>query len=172
MPNDTITIDNSGASFHDDVGTAAPRIVGAGYGTFFKGYQVKQRPIALPSLGSLSTLSALATVSKYNLPAVTTGSESGVLERIEFIATDLNSDADSTDDNEGFFRVYKAKSGQAEWLRAHGIDDLVTEGRRVWQERAGIGDLAAVKARSRINEAEALLDEDGLGAFRVLEWIR
>jgi hypothetical protein len=40
-----------------------------------------------------------------------------VLERIEFIATDLNSDADSTDDNEGFFRVYKAKSGQAEWLR-------------------------------------------------------
>ena len=61
---------------------------------------------------------------------------------------------------------------QAEWLRSHGIDDLVAEGRRIWQERAGIGDLAAVKARSRITEAEALLDEGGLGAFRVLEWIR
>lgn len=59
---------------------------------------------------------------------------------------------------------------QAEWLRAHGLDTLVEEGRRVWEERAGIGDLAAVRARSRITEAEALTDLAGLGAFRVLEW--
>ncbi|MEQ1786681.1 MAG: SAM-dependent methyltransferase [Acidimicrobiales bacterium] len=59
---------------------------------------------------------------------------------------------------------------QAEWLRAHGIDALVEEGRRTWTERASIGDLAAVRARSRITEAEALLDPDGLGAFRALEW--
>ncbi|MEO7573385.1 MAG: SAM-dependent methyltransferase [Acidimicrobiales bacterium] len=59
---------------------------------------------------------------------------------------------------------------QAEWLRAHGIDDLVAEGRRIWHERAGFGDLAAVRARSRITEAEALCDPTGLGAFRVLEW--
>lgn len=61
---------------------------------------------------------------------------------------------------------------QAEWLRVHGIDDLVDEGRRTWQERAAVGDLAAVRARSRITEAEALLDESGLGAFRALEWER
>lgn len=61
---------------------------------------------------------------------------------------------------------------QAEWLRAHGIDELVEEGRRTWQERASAGDLAAMVARSRINEAEALLDPTGLGAFRVLEWHR
>jgi SAM-dependent MidA family methyltransferase len=60
---------------------------------------------------------------------------------------------------------------QADWLRAHGIDELVEEGRRIWQERAAIGDLAAVRARSRIPEAEALLDPSGLGAFRVLEWL-
>jgi SAM-dependent MidA family methyltransferase len=59
---------------------------------------------------------------------------------------------------------------QADWLRAHGIDDLVEEGRRVWRERAHLGDLEAVRARSRISEAEALLDPTGLGAFRVLEW--
>jgi SAM-dependent MidA family methyltransferase len=59
---------------------------------------------------------------------------------------------------------------QADWLRAHGIDDLVEEGRRVWRERAAVGDLEAVRARSRIAEAEALLDPTGLGAFRVLEW--
>jgi SAM-dependent MidA family methyltransferase len=59
---------------------------------------------------------------------------------------------------------------QADWLRAHGIEALVAEGRQTWQERAAIGDLAAVRARSRITEAEALLDPSGLGAFRALEW--
>lgn len=59
---------------------------------------------------------------------------------------------------------------QAAFLAAHGIGALVDEGRRVWVERAGVGDLAAVRARSRITEAEALTDLDGLGAHRVLEW--
>ncbi len=61
---------------------------------------------------------------------------------------------------------------QADWLRAHGIDELVAEGRQIWQERAAIGDLAALRARSRVTEAEALCDASGLGAFRVLEWVR
>ena len=76
--NDTITIDNTGATFHDDVGTAAPVIVNPSHGTFFKGYQVKQHPISLPSLTTLSTMNALATVSNYNItlaPAYT-GAES------------------------------------------------------------------------------------------------
>ena len=59
---------------------------------------------------------------------------------------------------------------QASFLRANGIDDLVAEGRRRWAERAGVGDLAALRARSRITEAEALLDPAGLGGFTVLEW--
>lgn len=60
---------------------------------------------------------------------------------------------------------------QADWLRAHGVEGLVDEGRRIWRERAAIGDLAAVRARSRIGEAEALLDPTGLGGFRALEWV-
>ncbi len=59
---------------------------------------------------------------------------------------------------------------QADWLRAHGIDSFVDEARATWIERAAIGDLAALKARSRVNEAEALLDPDGLGGFLVAEW--
>lgn len=59
---------------------------------------------------------------------------------------------------------------QADFLAAHGIGALVDEGRRVWAERAGVGDLAAVRARSRVTEAEALTDAGGLGAHRVLEW--
>lgn len=59
---------------------------------------------------------------------------------------------------------------QAGFLRAHGIDGLVAEGRRVWGERAHLGDLAAIRSRSRVPESEALLDPAGLGAFRVLQW--
>lgn len=59
---------------------------------------------------------------------------------------------------------------QAEFLRRWGIDGLVDEGRRLWQERAHLGDLAAIRARSRVTEAEALLDPGGLGAFLVAEW--
>jgi hypothetical protein len=59
---------------------------------------------------------------------------------------------------------------QADWLRRHGIDGLVEEGRRVWHERAAVGDLEAVRARSRVGEAEALLDPGGLGGFTVFEW--
>ena len=60
---------------------------------------------------------------------------------------------------------------QEEWLRAHGVDDLAAAARGEWEARAHIGDLAALKARSRANEATALTDTTGLGAFRVLEWV-
>jgi SAM-dependent MidA family methyltransferase len=59
---------------------------------------------------------------------------------------------------------------QADWLRQHGLDELVEEGRQLWAERAHIGDLEAMRARSRMTEAAALTDSNGLGAFRVLEW--
>ena len=62
-------------------------------------------------------------------------------------------------------------STQAEFLVEHGISDLVAEARLVWSERAGIGDLAALAARSRVGEADALLDPNGLGAFIVTQWI-
>jgi NADH dehydrogenase [ubiquinone] 1 alpha subcomplex assembly factor 7 len=61
-------------------------------------------------------------------------------------------------------------TAQATWLRAHGIDELVEEGKRIWQERKHIGDLEAVRARSRVNEATSLTDPASLGGFAVLEW--
>jgi len=59
---------------------------------------------------------------------------------------------------------------QAELLADLGIDDLVAQGRRIWDERAHAPDVEALRARSRIREAEALTDPEGLGAFVVLEW--
>ena len=57
---------------------------------------------------------------------------------------------------------------QADWLRDLGIDELVEEGRRAWDDGAHVGDLAALAGRSRVNEAAALTDPAGLGAHRVL----
>ncbi len=59
---------------------------------------------------------------------------------------------------------------QAQWLQFWGINELVEEGRAVWAAKAHAPDLEAMKARSRIREAEALLDPNGLGGFTVLEW--
>ena len=59
---------------------------------------------------------------------------------------------------------------QAEWLQSNGIDELAEAARAAWRERAHIGDLEAIKARSRAGEADAITDPGGLGAFRVLEW--
>ena len=61
-------------------------------------------------------------------------------------------------------------STQRDFLKNQGIDSLVEEGRHIWKEFSSVGDLKAVKARSRITEAEALLDPNGLGGFFVLEW--
>jgi SAM-dependent MidA family methyltransferase len=64
------------------------------------------------------------------------------------------------------------RAGQADWLRQWGIDELVAEGRQRWSDHAAAPDLAALRARSRVREAEALLDPEGLGGFRVREWWR
>jgi SAM-dependent MidA family methyltransferase len=59
---------------------------------------------------------------------------------------------------------------QAQYLQRWGIDDLVAEGKRVWEEQAARPGLEAMTMRSRISEAEALLDPGGLGGFLVAEW--
>jgi SAM-dependent MidA family methyltransferase len=60
---------------------------------------------------------------------------------------------------------------QAQFLALHGLEDLVADGRRVWAERGHLGDLDAMRARSRVREAEALTDPGGLGGFTVAEWV-
>jgi SAM-dependent MidA family methyltransferase len=62
------------------------------------------------------------------------------------------------------------QQSQTDVLRGHGLDELVAEGARIWTDRAHIGDLAAIRGRSRVTEAEALTEPGGLGGFQVLEW--
>lgn len=65
-----------------------------------------------------------------------------------------------------------AVRSQSQWLQLHGIDELVDEGVRYWDEHAARPDLTALRMRSRVSESEALLDPSGLGAFIVCEWRR
>ena len=60
-----------------------------------------------------------------------------------------------------------AEMTQAAWLTSLGIDEMVDAGRREWQARVHIGDLAALAGRSRVTEAAALTDPGGLGAHTV-----
>ena len=60
---------------------------------------------------------------------------------------------------------------QAEFLQQWGIEDLVDEGRRAWSAAAARPDLAALTMRSRAREAEALVDQRGLGTFHVVTWM-
>jgi SAM-dependent MidA family methyltransferase len=63
-----------------------------------------------------------------------------------------------------------ADDDQATWLRSLGLDQLVADARDAWDARAHIGDLEALRHRSRVSEASALADPSGLGAHRVLDF--
>jgi SAM-dependent MidA family methyltransferase len=68
-------------------------------------------------------------------------------------------------------RPLTSDRSQAEWLADHGIDDLLAQATEAWEARAHIGDLEALRHRSRVTEGATLTDRAGLGAFRVLEWV-
>ncbi len=61
---------------------------------------------------------------------------------------------------------------QAEFLIENGIEDLVAEGREHWVAHAARPDVTALMMRSRVREADALLDPSGLGGWLVARWGR
>lgn len=114
--NDIISIHSTGATFNDEVGTAQT-VSGSGFGTFVKGYKEHEDDITLPTITALAKLPGYATAGLLNFTAPTSGDASTVRMRVEFVATDLNADGDSTDANEGFVRIYEANNGQVPWIR-------------------------------------------------------
>ena len=114
--NDIIHILNGGATFHSNVSTAKT-ISGIGYGTFLQGYTQHATPITMPSTANLAKLTGYASLAGYDFTPPTSGNETTVRQRIEFVATDVTGAGDSLAIEDGFFRVYTAKSGQTAWLR-------------------------------------------------------
>jgi len=70
----------------------------------------------------------------------------------------------------GLIRTPTSIRTQRQWLMELGIEKIVSEGKKHWLENAHEPDLVALEARSRITESEALLDPNGLGGFKVIEW--
>ena len=61
-------------------------------------------------------------------------------------------------------------STQTDFLKQWGIDKLVSEGNVYWESMKHAPDVAAMKMRSRSNEATSLTDSSGLGTFNALSW--
>ena len=62
-----------------------------------------------------------------------------------------------------------AVSKQSDWLQYWGIQDLVDEGARYWEQNKSSPDRYAMKMLSRTNEVKIIHEITGLGAFLVLE---
>jgi len=58
---------------------------------------------------------------------------------------------------------------QSDWLQHWGMQDLVSEGAKYWEQHKSSPDVFAMKMRSRANEAQLITDPSGIGAYVVLE---
>jgi hypothetical protein len=112
--NDDITIYNTGATFFGPVTTAGV-INGKGYGTFKQGYTEHVPSIPMPTTADLAGLQAQAAIGNTSIVGSNNGNDGQATTRIEFVALDLNADGDSSDDDEGFIKVFQASSGSYAW---------------------------------------------------------
>jgi NADH dehydrogenase [ubiquinone] 1 alpha subcomplex assembly factor 7 len=61
---------------------------------------------------------------------------------------------------------------QRDWLRALGLDELADVAAASWRAGTARGDIETLAARSRVSEADALTDPEGLGAHRAIVFSR
>ena len=127
--NDQICINSGGATFTGKLTTAAASISGQNYGTFSGGYTLSAASITMPTVTQLNAMASYATqggtyfdigvddaASSHTADAAgrTAGDAGEARTRIDFVAVDLNADGDSTDSDEGFFRVYMGTGNNSE----------------------------------------------------------
>ncbi|GMV04549.1 MAG: hypothetical protein AMXMBFR53_08290 [Gemmatimonadota bacterium] len=105
--NSPIKIYSSGATFHGTVRTAQ-NVPTPQYGTFKQGYEEYVAPIGMPETAELSKLRTQAQQGNTAVVGNSNGDYGKATTRIEFMAIDLNGDGDTSDSNEGFFRVYQS----------------------------------------------------------------
>ncbi len=114
--NDDIIIQNvaPGATFWGQVKTGGT-ITNRSRGNYMAGYVENAATIDFPETAELTRLQAQATIGGTNFTSSTAGSDDQATMRIEFVALDLNADGDSTDADEGFFRVFRVTSNTNAW---------------------------------------------------------
>ena len=111
---DVIRIAPSRATFFGPVSTHET-INGVANGTFKQGFRERAPFIAMPSTADLNNLKSQAAVGNMTITSTTAGNPGQATTRIEFVALDLNSDNDSTDEDEGFIKVYQATLPTNAW---------------------------------------------------------
>ena len=119
--NDDIEIHSTGATFHSQL-TVSGNISNRNNGTYLEGYEEDAPEIPLPELADLENLETQAVAGGTSFSTTSGNSEGRARMRVEFLARDLNGDGDTTDDNEGFIRVYRAKSNNSWAVGATGSD--------------------------------------------------
>jgi hypothetical protein len=128
--NDQIKIHSTKATFHSTV-TTAKDVYQPQYGTFKLGYDEYAPRIELPTMKDLTDLKKQATPGKMVITGSPGGATGTATTRIEFMPVDLNGDGDSTDDNEGFMRVYQvANASDAGYVVAARPNDFSSNGLR------------------------------------------
>jgi len=115
---DYINIASSGAIFNGPVATAK-KVNGKAFGVYKQGVTEGAAFIAMPGTADLLKLKGQAAVGGTAIVSQTLGVEADgqATTRIEFVALDLNGDNDSTDDGEGFMKVYQLTNpGEIWWV--------------------------------------------------------
>ncbi len=120
--NDVIRIMQApgGPIFHGPV-TTAKTIQDAWRAQFRQGKQERAAAIAMPGVAQLTRLEELAQQGSAAFTSSGHGSQGEATLRIEFVAIDLDGDGGRTGADEGFFKVYRAKtntSAGARWVSA------------------------------------------------------
>ncbi|MBA3854188.1 hypothetical protein Strain138_002267 [Pseudogemmatithrix spongiicola] len=115
--NDDIIIQNAapGATFWGKVKTGGT-ITNRNRGNYMAGYEENATLIDFPETAELTRLLAQATAGGTNFTSSTAGGDDQASMRIEFVALDLNADGDSTDADEGFFKVYRVTNTANAWF--------------------------------------------------------
>lgn len=105
---DYINIASSGAVFNGPVATAK-KVNGKAFGVYKQGVKEGAAFIPMPTTSDLFKLKGQASIGGTAIVSPTLGTEADgqATTRIEFVALDLNHDNDSTDDGEGFMKVYQ-----------------------------------------------------------------
>ncbi|HKE92549.1 MAG TPA: hypothetical protein VKB45_19610 [Gemmatimonadales bacterium] len=113
---DYINIASSGATFAGPVATAK-KVNGKAFGVYKQGLTEGAAYIAMPTTADLLKLKAQAAIGGTAIVSPTLGVEADgqATTRIEFVALDLNGDNDSTDDGEGFMKVYQLSNPAEIW---------------------------------------------------------
>lgn len=115
---DFINIASTGATFFGPVATHQ-KVNGKAFGVYKQGLKEGAPFIPMPTTADLSRLQGQAAIGGTAITGDLAGSQNQATTRIEFVALDLNNDGDSTDDDEGFMKVYQANSpNDAYWVVA------------------------------------------------------